>query len=1007
MLRTLKIFILVLFLCVSGAGLGFGVFDAEPVTGTGPDQSESSSRKTQEDITTFGGGADSAELDFQTGGGSNTGLNITMPKRAKVLSASVDVEGLTSLDMFDYDFTKQTNHTAYEGDVAKNPPGSAPSTYEKIKLDNTEIGNIKTEEGNMAYYNFGQGGTGNSTSSGRPYHMFKFKISAPNPSKFKIYWAGEGHARTGIGTSINEVYIYIYCPGNSTWVQVDYQTKTNAGNVKLTVNKEFTGAGSYVNPNGIVYIMAVGPFVNTALNKGYIATDYVKLTVYGGFANFPMSPTLDVGDDGDKEWSYSGELKTKVTIGDDGFKTELQDLIDKAGTDEGTFKIVFKFTAMSEGRLSVTNLNIKIEALEHNEPPGLVASELGEFYMMEDDLASGDNLIDLTICFNDDHDAVTALKYGVFAQEDPVNLNAAIDLDGYHVDFTPALDFSGSVMFRVSATDSGSDEEFGTFDDLITVSHYFNVTVNPINDAPVLEIANDKMSVNESDTLEFEVSAVDVDSSDFQWDSNLTDKVEITTAPEDSSKAKVKVTPGDDDVGKTIYFELKVIDDGGGQGNEFKIITTNSIEVHVINLNSPPRFVELTLLPDLYTEPVIPGKKVEFDHDDYSAMEDELYEISITADDPDIGIDPNEKLTFSLIPPEDLAGTIEIDPDIGIILLTPLNADVGTVEFKIIVTDNLGESAELVVAVRVLNTNDPPKDVRIIKPTDTEFTTDDLINFAGECTDDDLNVLDSEELLTYMWFTNKSAEPLGMGSELFGRRLTEGVHEITLKVIDAKGETMSTSITLEVKAVVIPTDPSGSGNEDPTGDPTGDDDPLAKKVVDDKKAGNTDMIVLAVVVVVIIAVVVALGIVLKKKKKVEEDDERAGQPQVPGFPGMMGVQQYPGMYQTPTGQMMQFSAPQQMGMPYGVNGFGQPAFQMQQPSGFAALPGQVGTQAEQVPQQQFSQPAQPVAQPATDNTQAAAPFTDTGAITVTAHIPSASDLQGINKNELQSTKPVR
>jgi hypothetical protein len=901
----------------------------------------------------------------------------------------MDVEGIPSLSARDYDFNTG-NHSAYEGDIGTIPPGSQPSNYDDKSLDANEIKNIKSGSDNaVAQYNFDESGGGNITT-GRPYHMFKFIIADSSPYRFTFYWTGEGYARTGAAGSVNEVYTYFFSTQNTSWDKVSYVSQSSPGNVKLTVNQGVGKASNYVGTGNSVYVMVVGPSVTSGLTKGYIATDYVKLTVHSGGSEYPSNVKLDLGaDGGTADWTHSGQLDTKVTLDDSkNFKSSIQGEIDAAGTDEGDFTMVLGFSTTTGGSLRISNLNIQLETLEHNDPPEVIVSQLGHFYMTEDAPASGDNLIDLKLCFMDDHDSPSTLRYELpeDGDGDPATLEAAIDPDGYHLDFTPAADFSGTVMFRVTAVDAGADEIVDTFDDLSRISHFFNVTVQPVNDAPVFEAYTDVLAVNESETLKFNLKVNDIDDTVFTWDSNNTEKVLIVHDAADNSKARIEVTPDEYDVGKDLMIMVTATDSGGGQSASNKLTAHTNLTIDVINLNNPPSFVELTLLPDQLTEKAVANAAIKY-RDGQAAVEDEYYNISVSATDPDLDIEPMEVLTFSVSHKEgEIDGDLAIDPLSGLLSFVPVNEDVGTVEFTITVTDWMGESADQDVELEVRNRNDAPRDVKILEPEERSFETEDEIDFVGECYDDDLDVRGYEEVLTFMWFTNHSSTPLGQGDEIYNIKLNAGVHEITLKVIDAKGEFITTSIELSVKAPYVPPPP-----DDKKDDEKKDDDTNLTQVSGGDKSGNTVYLALLAIVIIVVVVIAIFFVVMRPKMKKQEEDQEAVEkaaaelPPIPPMPGMMQQAGYAPMQQMP-GAPMQYGGMQPQ---YGMMP------QMQQPQQVPQLPPQPmqpaqiqPAQVQHVPQAAVQQPVKEAVVQSAPQPAQQTPFTDPNAINVEVKKPN-------------------
>lgn len=927
-MRTSSV-ILIACILVTGSLFFSGISTPETVGET----DNTSSRKTYDNITTFDFDVSEKLLEFGPGGGVEV-LNVTFAKRTKVLGADVEIEGMAGLKKFVYNFNDTKNHSAWKGDTPTIPPGNSPSSYENVSFigkEYTAIQNIDSTRTDHDSTNF--------KSISRLYHLFKFNVSGTTPSKFRVYWVGQSYVRNNLGMVKNEETTYIFCPQNSTWVKIDFQDTLHTSNIKtFKVDKEVSQAGNYIDPSTkAVYVMVIGISINpNAKDNGRISTDFVELTGMTSDLNYPSNVGLDVGGDGDKEWSTAGQLSSKVQIGDtQGLKTEIQEHIDAAGTGEGNMVVPFKISVGGAGGLWIGNLKIFVEELEPNDAPGLVPLEFEGLTMTEDDPASGNDLLDLTKCFTDDHDAPADLTYAIIDAGDTSTLKAVMDADGHHIDFTPAPDFYGKAKFRVSATDSGADEQAGTFDDLVRLSNYFNVTVEPVNDAPYIESPAQQFYVNESGILAFGVSAVDIDDDVFLWDSNNTDELVITTGDPDSSEAKVEFTPGTEDVGKTRYFRIKVWDYGGSQGENFLLSAIFNFSVEVKNLNDPPKFVDLELLEYSVTEHVSGLKKIVIEKMN-TAVEDEEYGIAVTAYDPDIGIDPDEELTFAVEPSEPLNGTLTIELGTGLITFVPENGDVGIVEFKLTVTDRQGAKADLAVVLPVENVNDAPMNVKITAPTVTKFTTDDLINFTGECYDADLEIPDSEEYLTFTWFTNLSSAPIGTGSELWNRRLTEGHHQITLQVVDNKGESVSTSIDLQVISPVIIPDPNdgdgdgGGKDKDNKSDPDDKNSPPVTKQPDEKRSNSALMAALAVVVILIVIIIVVFGFLRPRRKKPVEEADQIQDGAAAAVPGVSLPGQYNQMYpQQPMifGQPVQPVQPGFYPYPQETPGMFQPQFQ--------------------------------------------------------------------------------
>jgi len=107
-------------------------------------------------------------------------------------------------------------------------------------------------------------------------------------------------------------------------------------------------------------------------------------------------------------------------------------------------------------------------------------SQIPDSLMYEDDLVSGNDLIDLTQYFCDPKDG--NLTFNLI--ENNPHVNALLDVNGTHLDFIPKQDYNGIGYFRVQARDAGLDGILGTWDDTVLDSNEFTVTVEPVNDPP-------------------------------------------------------------------------------------------------------------------------------------------------------------------------------------------------------------------------------------------------------------------------------------------------------------------------------------------------------------------------------------------------------------------------------------------------------------------------------------------------------------------------------------------
>jgi hypothetical protein len=177
------------------------------------------------------------------------------------------------------------------------------------------------------------------------------------------------------------------------------------------------------------------------------------------------------------------------------------------------------------------------------------------------------------------------------------------------------------------------------------------------------------------------------------------------------------------------------------------------------------------------------------------------------------------------------------------LIFKPINSDVGVHYIDIAVTDNNETPIQYVqqaIKITVSNVNDPPS-VEIKNPrTGIELSSYDKVTFTCTASDPDLDIPDSEELLSYRWYaqTTDDVVELGRTKDLVNPKLPEGYITITLEVTDSTGETVSDSVVINVV--------------EPEKDTSG------------LSSGQVAMIAIIPIIIIIILV---LFIVMRKRKK--------------------------------------------------------------------------------------------------------------------------------------------
>jgi hypothetical protein len=274
--------------------------------------SRDSSRKSTEHVTTFSDGSKDDLLMFGAGGGTNQNLNVSLPKRSTVLSAEMEIEGRATPLKSVYNYSDAENNTAWYGNASALPTNEHPSEFEDIEFDNKEYGAIVHNDTTRAEHSTA---TFKATKL-RLYHMFRFNITDSDAVSFTFYWSGMSYRINSIGFKMDELYAYIYSPGNNTWVKFFYFSGSQQWGKYVTVREDIQQAGNYMNSTtASVHFLLVGPYCDTSIwDTGTLGTDSTNLTVYSGSSQYPTDVKLDVGGDADFEWTHVGQFTTKTVI---------------------------------------------------------------------------------------------------------------------------------------------------------------------------------------------------------------------------------------------------------------------------------------------------------------------------------------------------------------------------------------------------------------------------------------------------------------------------------------------------------------------------------------------------------------------------------------------------------------------------------------------------------------------------------------------------------------------
>ena len=326
------------------------------------------------------------------------------------------------------------------------------------------------------------------------------------------------------------------------------------------------------------------------------------------------------------------------------------------------------------------------------------------------------------------------------------------DNKGADISFVPSNDDVGLHRVNFTVTDPHN----------CSASRLVNFTVSNSNDNPVLDPISD-MTIVEGSTLRFKANASDPDQ---KWGDTLTFSDDTTMFEIDRIGGNFTFVPSNEQVGK-YAVEITVSDNQSASA-------TRRFSLTVLNFNDPPSI-----------DPIAPQK----------AQQDKLWQVMVTAKDPDLGNIAGDKLKF-----QDDSPLFDINPTSGLISFKPANKDVGVRSCNITVTDLAGATGTAELQLTVMNVNDPPA---LDAVADQVAQEDQPFELTLKATDIDVPLR-----LDNLTFTDDS--PLFEMDAKTGRlgftptNAQVGRHTIKVRVTDEKGEFASRTFMLTVQNVNDP-----------------------------------------------------------------------------------------------------------------------------------------------------------------------------------------------------------
>ncbi|WP_105060286.1 tandem-95 repeat protein [Photobacterium angustum] len=389
----------------------------------------------------------------------------------------------------------------------------------------------------------------------------------------------------------------------------------------------------------------------------------------------PTNGQVTVNTDG--TWTYTPKTNFQ---GEDSFKVEVSD--GKGGTDTITVNVTVN---------PINDAPVIVD--DNNNPLGTdITVTTDEEVAVSGKLSATDA----------DGDSLT-----FSSSTNPTNGTVTVNTDGTWT-YTPNSDFNGSDKFDVIVSDGNG----GT--DTITV----NVTVNPVNDAPVIVDDNNNplgtdiaVTTDEEVAVSGKLSATDVDGDSLTFTSSTNPTNGTVTVNTDGTWT---YTPKTNFHGKD-SFNVEVSDGNGGTD-------TITVNVTVNPINDAP------VLVDDNNNPL--GTDIAVTTDEEVAVSGKLSATDVDGD--------NLTFTSSTNPTN---GTVTVNTD-GTWTYTPNSDFNGSDKFDVIVSDGNGGTDTITVNVTVNPVNDAPvivDDNNNPLGTDIAVTTDEEVAVSGKLSATDVD----------------------------------------------------------------------------------------------------------------------------------------------------------------------------------------------------------------------------------------------------------------------------
>jgi hypothetical protein len=203
-----------------------------------------------------------------------------------------------------------------------------------------------------------------------------------------------------------------------------------------------------------------------------------------------------------------------------------------------------------------------------------------------EDSGMGGGLVNLSYHFQDN--GSKQIAYELIQETDPTHIDGQIN--GKMVDFIQVVEnWTGKANFQVMGTDLGPDGFYGTGDDVVRTSNFFNVTITPVNDPPLITTVDTqnvdsskliKLTLYEDSEYNITFGISEADGEPVEISTNLT-LANLALVQPMFGGPHIRFKPTNWDVGP-VYLSVTATDITG-------FTDTVELELTVENTNDPPR----------------------------------------------------------------------------------------------------------------------------------------------------------------------------------------------------------------------------------------------------------------------------------------------------------------------------------------------------------------------------------------------------------------------------------